>query len=54
MNRKLRGKGRPVHKMSRDYLSSLCGMIWQGRNTTKETTEEVTCKYCIRKAREGC
>ena len=48
MNIKQKLKGGAVHKMLEGQ--SVCGLLWLSGGRAKETTDEVTCKHCIRMA----
>ncbi len=48
MNIKQRAKDTPVHKMREGFRYSICGLLWLSSGRTKETTEEVTCKHCLK------
>ena len=48
MNIRQKEKGRPIHKMRGGLGYSVCGLLWLSGDRAKETTEEVTCKHCLR------
>ena len=47
MNIKRSGKGSPIHKMRAGGRDSTCGLLWRD-SRVNETTEEVTCKHCLK------
>lgn len=49
MNIKRKEKGSPAHKTRGSFSrESVCGLLWRESNKVIETTDEVTCKHCLR------
>ena len=53
MNIKRSGRWGSVHRTYEGGRDSICGLLWRTNKEVEETTEEVTCKLCLKIIQRG-